>query len=547
MLASFLLASALGGEHVRHALLGELSAVGSDHHSGLPFPRVFMGDEKRHLRAVLAVESSGEGYRINWRNVDHATPRDVIALTCGDRPSWPLNEAFDAVAATGAPSGAVELPALPDLRCNYIARYIVSSDEDAAGEIAAELQLPVKSLPLYPKQIHLSFTSGTRDEMLVIWTSAHADPAPTARWGLEPHNLTHSVTGTSATYAASDMCNAPANESGPLKFVDPGQIHRVLLTGLPLAANRSRAKVFYSVGQGADVAGFSPVSSFRARSAPDADAVKFIMYADQSLPFDVLGPAWHLPAEVVHDINAGFDGFLLHPGDLGYAMGSGLQWDLYMELIAPIASRVAYHVSVGNHEFDYDWNAAGGSDPSGDQPGGWHPGREDNGTWGNWGDDSQGECGVPTSARFNGTGTAARLAGSDDGSNGIYWYSFDEGGVHVVMMSSEHDWRNGSVQQSWVERDLAAVNRTATPWIVLATHRMMYTTQLLEAGDYAVSLALRAHCEHLLRRYKGESMLCTVTLHYYISRKSCSTTFKQFDSLPLLTICARYFRGTKLI
>ena len=168
----------------------------------------------------------------------------------------------------------------------------------------------------------------------------------------------------------------------------------------------------------------------------------------------------------------------------------------------------------------------GGATRAATSPVGGTPAVRITGRGGNWGDDSQGECGVPTSARFNGTGTAARLAGSDDGSNGIYWYSFDEGGVHVVMMSSEHDWRNGSVQQSWVERDLAAVNRTATPWIVLATHRMMYTTQLLEAGDYAVSLALRAHCEHLLRRYKGESMLCTVTLHYYISRKSCSTTLQ---------------------
>jgi hypothetical protein len=525
-----LVGRALGGDHVRNALLGELSAVGSGHHSGLPFSLVFMGDEKRHRRAVLAAEARMNGsYKIKWSHVDHATPRDVIALTCDDRPSWPLHEAFDAVAATGAPSGAVEIPALPDLRCRYVARYIVARDT-SVGEIAAELQLPIESLPLYPKQIHLSFTPGARDEMLVIWTSAHADPAPTVRWGTDPHNLTHSVTGTSSTYAAADMCNAPANESGPLKFVDPGHIHRVVLTGLPLGANRSRAKLFYSVGQGADLAGFSPVSSFRARSAPDADAVKFIMYADQSLPFDVLGPAWHLPAEVVEDLEAGFDGFLLHPGDLGYAMGGGLQWDLYMELIAPIASRVAYQVSVGNHEFDYDWNATGGSDPSGDQPGGWHPGRSNNRSWGNFGDDSRGECGVPTSARFNGTGTAAaRLsagrgsdAGSaavaDDGSNGIYWYSFDEGGVHVVMMSSEHDWRNGSVQQAWVERDLAAVNRTATPWIVLATHRMMYTTQLLEAGDYAVSLALRAHCEHLLRRYKVNLMLVG---HQHSYERSC--------------------------
>ena len=59
-------------------------------------------------------------------------------------------------------------------------------------------------------------------------------------------------------------------------------------------------------------------------------------------------------------------------------------------------------------------------------------------------------------------------------------YSFDEGGVHAVVLSSEHDWRNGSRQYTWLENDLKAVDRSNTPWIVLATHRMMYTTQLNE-------------------------------------------------------------------
>ncbi len=39
--------------------------------------------------------------------------------------------------------------------------------------------------------------------------------------------------------------------------------------------------------------------------------------------------AWRMTKQVVQDIDNGFDGFLLHPGDLGYAEGSGAIWDIW--------------------------------------------------------------------------------------------------------------------------------------------------------------------------------------------------------------------------
>ena len=50
-------------------------------------------------------------------------------------------------------------------------------------------------------------------------------------------------------------------------------------------------------------------------------------------------------------------------------------------------------LKVGNHEYDH--NAGGtGKDPSGvDNDNGYHP------SWGNFGGDSGGECGVPTAKR----------------------------------------------------------------------------------------------------------------------------------------------------
>jgi len=45
------------------------------------------------------------------------------------------------------------------------------------------------------------------------------------------------------------------------------------------------------------------------------------------------------------------------------------------------------------------------------------------------------------------------------------------------MMSSEHDYREGSRQYKWLENDLKNVDREKTPWVVLGGHRPMYSSQ----------------------------------------------------------------------
>lgn len=79
--------------------------------------------------------------------------------------------------------------------------------------------------------------------------------------------------------------------------------------------------------------------------------------------------------------------------------------------------------------------------------------------------DSLGECGVGTQQRFR----------SPRNGNGIFWYSFAVGSVTVVTLSSEHDLSPDSPQGEFLARELAAVNRSVTPWLIVSLHRMMYS------------------------------------------------------------------------
>lgn len=66
---------------------------------------------------------------------------------------------------------------------------------------------------------------------------------------------------------------------------------------------------------------------------------------------------------------------------------------MFGRLIEPTATRIPYHVGIGNHEYDHV--VGGEKDPSKAPGQGWHP------SWGNYGDDSGGECAVPMVNRFH--------------------------------------------------------------------------------------------------------------------------------------------------
>lgn len=124
---------------------------------------------------------------------------------------------------------------------------------------------------------------------------------------------------------------------------------------------------------------------------------------------------------------AGEFSMLLHVGDIAYTGGDTCIWDNFFREMENATARVPYMVAAGNHEHYYNFS------------------------------------GYRT--RFTMPGLAA--------ATGNLWYSFDYGGVHFAVFSTEHDLEPQAI---WLRQDLqkAAANRGLVPWIVVMAHKPMY-------------------------------------------------------------------------
>jgi hypothetical protein len=143
----------------------------------------------------------------------------------------------------------------------------------------------------------------------------------------------------------------------------------------------------------------------------------------------------------------------------------------YDELIN-VTSAKAYMVNAGNHEANCD-NGGTTNKTSGVAF-------------------TESIC-LPGQTNFTGYINHWRMPSGPSGGVGNFWYSYDYGMVHFVHIDTETDLGNGLVgpdegspefggpfgsseneQVDWFAADLAAVNRTITPWIVVFGHRGWY-------------------------------------------------------------------------
>ncbi len=349
-----------------------------------------------------------------------------------------------------------------------------------------------------PLHAHLALTSDA-SEMRVQWTTG-VQYTPTVEYSpcdgdgvegkLDHNNI---ATGISRTYKASDMCGPPANLSA--HFVHPGYMHDVLLTGL-------QPNTRYCYRYGSPGYTYSKEKSFMSAIEPgNEQPFKFVIYGDM----DVTPPpgAETTAVRILNEVNNNGVSMVLHAGDLAYGSGYAYRWEEWLSLIEPYSSLAPYMIAIGNHEQEHI--VGGEKDPSHAPGNGFHP------SWGNFGHDSGGECGVPVYNRFH-------MPDSRNGNgNQPWWYSFEYGLVHFTLLSSEHNFTSGSPQYMWLENDLNTVDRSRTPWLILILHRPMYSSQKM-ITDFEVTTRLRVALEELLYHNKVDLV---VTGHHHLYERSC--------------------------
>jgi len=344
-----------------------------------------------------------------------------------------------------------------------------------------------------PLQGRLSMTTKP-DQMRVIWTTRDLG-RPQVKWGKSSGKYKWSAEAETVTYGVEDLCGPPATTIG---WREPGLFHAGVMKNL-----KPGQQYFYIYGD--ENFGWSQENSFFAVPQANAsDHIRFFAFGDmgQAASDGANDAKWSQPDGVnitgllLKDLEKHKNNthLVLHIGDLSYADGYSSVWDDFCEQISPLAKQLAYQTTPGNHECDY----LGTETIFVNQ-------------------DSGGECGVPFYMRFP---LPSGYSQKPDGEN-LHWYSFNTGPLHIIMMSTEHNFSSGSAQYKFIKNDLSSVDRSLTPWVVFTGHRPMYVdaVSLTVNDSHAnVSALLRQEIEPLLVKYRVDVVLWG---HHHSYQRTC--------------------------
>ncbi|KAK7258190.1 hypothetical protein RIF29_32705 [Crotalaria pallida] len=339
---------------------------------------------------------------------------------------------------------------------------------------------PVKfSNPKKPLYGHLSSIDSTGTSMRLTWVSGDNQPQQIQ------YGDGKSATSVISTFSQNDMCStialpSPAKDFG---WHDPGYIHSAVMTGLKPSST-------FSYKYGSDEVGWSEKIQFSTPPAGGSDELRFIAFGDMGkTPLDdskehyIQPGALSVVKAITDYANSNNVNSIFHIGDISYATGFLAEWDYFLHLISPIASKLSYMTAIGNHERDYIGSGSEYVTP-----------------------DSGGECGVPYETYFP-MPTAAKDKP---------WYSIEQASIHFTIISTEHDFSQNSEQYQWMQKDMASVNRQKTPWLIFMGHRPMYTSY---SGLLGVDQKFIAAVEPLLLKNKVDLVLFG---HVHNYERTCS-------------------------
>ena len=182
------------------------------------------------------------------------------------------------------------------------------------------------------RHIRLAYGRTPQRQMYVSWTSNDGLTPGVLQLGSASgmYDLPNVSAAPAVTYSPATMCGATGT--------DPGFFYHAFVDGLAPAT-----RYFARPVQG-DTVGAEATFVTGKPLGPNVET-KFLLYADMYVSADSGADATAAhSAALTNEVD-----FLIHPGDLGYGIGSTSVWNEWMGLIEPTSSRIPYMVTTGNH------------------------------------------------------------------------------------------------------------------------------------------------------------------------------------------------------
>lgn len=321
-----------------------------------------------------------------------------------------------------------------------------------------------------PEQISVSL-SANYDSVWISWITGESqmgydvkplDPKTVlsvVRYGKLRYPLTHESRGSSLVYSQLYPFEGLQNYTS-------GIIHHVRLTGL-----NPSTLYYYRCGD-PSIPAMSKIFSFK--TMPIASPKN---YPDRIAVVGDLGLTYNTTTTISHMIKNKPD-LLLLVGDVTYANlyltnGTGSdcyscsfpqtpihetyqpRWDYWGRFMQDLVSKVPIMVVEGNHEIEE---------------------QAENVTF------------AAYSSRF-------AFPSEESGSSSTFYYSFNAGGIHFIMLGAYINYNKTADQYKWLERDLGNVDRSITPWLVVAWHPPWYSSY---KAHYREAECMRQAMEDLL-------------------------------------------------
>ena len=259
-----------------------------------------------------------------------------------------------------------------------------------------------------PRQIHLSVQGDAATSVTVTWITQNPKDTEThtVMYGLSPGEYTEVAVGSS---------HKLPNELF-------GYVHEVELTDL-----EPNTTYYYISG---DETGGLSAEHFFTTAPIGAQDFNFVIIGDMGITFEA--------QKNLNWIISEDPSFILHAGDLSYANGFTPQWDIWFEMLAPLAANVIYMPSIGNHEVEDLLRLSS----------------------------YLGRFALPNNER---------------------WYSYNWGNVHIISLDTQSLYIPGSNQLLWLEADLITAGEDPSiDWIIVFFHKPPYSSSLSHGSDLFV-------------------------------------------------------------